>query len=76
MKNAKEFLELCHRRFPPPRKDLNHSLSVEKGTLILTLMKKDFVCQRFNLNNEDLDKPPGQLLFELIALDKSPDSVA
>lgn len=76
MKNAKEFLELCHRRFPPPRPDLRHTLSLEKGVLVLTLMKNDYSCHRFNLDNEDLDKCAPQLLAELITIDRTPSKGA
>jgi hypothetical protein len=70
MRNAKEFLDLCTRRFPPPRKDLRHTLSVEDNTLVLSLIRSDYTCQRFNLDGEDLNKHAGQLLSELIVVAK------
>jgi len=85
MKNAREFLDLCHRRFPSPRKDQRHNLTLEGDTLVLTLMLGD-TYQRFNLDAEDLNKAPGHLLAELIAVAKPakkaakpktpPDSIA
>jgi len=71
MKNAKEFLDLCRRRFPSPRPHQRHNLTLEGDTLVLTLMQGD-TFQRFNLDDEDLKKPAPQLLAELIAVIKTP----
>lgn len=70
MKNAKEFLDLCRRRFPSPRPSQRHSLTLEGDTLVLTLMQGD-TYQRFNFSEEDLKKPAPLLLAELIAVMKS-----
>lgn len=87
MKNAKEFLDLCRRRFPSPRKDQRHCLTLEGDTLVLTLVL-GHTCQRFNLDNEDLSKPATVLLAELTTIFKkapkkpptppksTPDSIA
>lgn len=72
MKTAKEFLDLCRRRFPSPRPSQRHSLTLEGDTLVLTLVQGD-TCQRFNLNEEDLKKPAPLLLAELIAVMKAPN---
>lgn len=71
MKNAKEFLELVRRRFPSPRRDQRHSLTLEGDTLVLTLMRGD-TAERFNITDEDLNKPAPLLLAELHAVLKTP----
>lgn len=71
MKNAKEFLDLVRRRFPSPRKDQRHTLTLEGDTLVLTLMRGDY-AERFNFTEEDLKKPAPLLLAELNAVIKSP----
>jgi len=73
MKDAKEFLDLCSRRFPPPRKDLKHSLCLEDGMLVLTLVTRNHASQRINLTDDDLGKRPAQLLAELIVLVQAPE---
>ena len=70
MKEAKQFLDLCRRRFPSPRNDQHHSLTIHGNTLVLTLMMGD-TCHRFNLSDEDLQKAPSQLLIELVTLIKA-----
>lgn len=70
MKNAKEFLDLCTRRFPPPRPDLRHSLTLEGDTMVLTLIQ-GYDHVKFNVNDRDLSKPPALLLTELIVLLKA-----
>jgi hypothetical protein len=71
VKNVKEFLDLCQRRFPSPRTHQRHSLTLDGNTLVLTLMQGD-TYQRFNLDDEDLKKPPTQLLLDLIAVMNTP----
>lgn len=71
MKNVKEFLDLCHRRFPSPRPDQRHSICLEGDGLIFTLMLGD-TSQQFDLTNEDLQKSPIELLTEIVALMKNP----
>lgn len=71
MKTAKELLDLCRQRFPSPRKDQRHSLTLEGDTLVLTLMNGD-TYERFNFELEDLKKPAIQLFAELIAMKNTP----
>lgn len=75
MKEAREFLDLCRRRFPSPRANQRHSLTLEGDTLVLTLMQGD-TFQRFNIDDEDLKKPAALLLAELIAVSKTPSKKA
>jgi hypothetical protein len=68
MRNAKLFLELCKQRFPSTRPHQSHGLTLSsEGTLVLTLMLGDDYA-RFNLDEDDLDKMPHQLLDRLITL--------
>ena len=67
MKSAKNFLELCMQRFPSPRSEQRHSFTVEGDKLVLTLMLGDY-CHRFDLDDEDLEKPIDTLLAELVTL--------
>lgn len=71
MRNAKEFLDLCRRRFPSPRKDQRHTLTLEGDMLVLTLMRGDH-AERFNILDEDFNKPAPLLLAELNAVIKTP----
>lgn len=74
MKNVKEFLDLCHRRFPSPRPDQYHTLTLRDGVVVLTLLLGDSY-QMFNLAEEDLKKPPALLLQDVVTLFKNPGSV-
>lgn len=71
MKNAKEFLSMCRRQFTSTRKHQSHRLELKGDTLVLTLMLGDS-CQEFDLHESDMDKPPAQLLTELVVLFKKP----
>lgn len=76
MKNAKEFLKLCERRFPSPRPNQRHCLTIENDTLVLTLMLGD-TCENFNFDLEDLDKSAIQLFSDFISIaEKSASSIS
>lgn len=67
LRDAKQFLTLCSSRFPSPRHDQRHNLTLIDGTMVLTLMFGD-TYQSFNMNEADLDRPIDDLLDELSAL--------
>jgi len=71
MKNAKEFLELCRRRFPSTRPHQSHRLELQGDHLVLTLMLGD-TYQVFDLTEGDLEKSAPQLLAEVATLFKRP----
>lgn len=71
MKNAKEFLELCRRRFPSTRPHQCHRLELRGDTLVLTLLLGD-TFQEFDIHEGDLEKPAPMLLSEVARLYKRP----
>lgn len=70
MKNAKELLRQVGERFPSPRPDQRHSLTLDGDVLVLTLME-GHTYQRFNIESHDLDKTVAQLVDELEGLVKT-----
>lgn len=66
MRNAKNLLDLLKSRFPSPRKDQNHSLTVQDGKMVLTLMQGN-TWQSFDLTDDDLDKS-FDVLVDMVAV--------
>jgi hypothetical protein len=67
LRAAKTLIDLCTERFPSPRSSQHHNLVVKEDRMVLTLMQGD-TYQSFNLDDNDLDKDPHQLVAELEAL--------
>ena len=67
MKDAKLFLELCHKKFVSTRSHQRHNLTIEDGVLVLTLMLGD-TCQRFNFSEEDMNRGPLELVADITKL--------
>ena len=74
MKDAKTLLELCRQRFPLTRAYQSHALTIKDGTMVLTLMLGD-TMQSFNLDDDDLKRPPSDLLRDVERLFERPHAV-
>ncbi len=64
MKNAKKLLELATQEFPVVRPGAHHSLTLDNGNLIITLVcEQEPIFQSFSMGEEDLLRDP-ELIIE------------
>ena len=69
MRTAKRLLEALTEALPPGGGQ-RHGIAVADGNLVVTLMLGEF-CVPAYLEDEDLDRPAGEIAEEIVALVKA-----